>query len=60
MTTKELWDSMSPEERANCPTLQHVNRELLQKSWDELPRFVRDHIILLLDGWEKDARGGVR
>jgi len=52
-TTKDVWDSMSPEERVKYPTLKHLNKELLQKSWDELPQFVKDHIILLLIGWEK-------
>jgi len=56
-TTKEVWNSTPPEERAKCPTLKHVNKELLQKSWDELPQFAKDHFILLLVG-HKESKGG--
>ncbi len=56
-TTKEVWNSMPPEERAKCPTLRYLNRELLQKSWDELPQFTKDHIILLLVGHKEDKGG---
>jgi len=55
-TTKEVWNSMPPEERAKCPTLKYINKELLQKSWDELPRFVQDHVTLLLISYKEDKR----
>ena len=47
-TTKDVWDGMSPEERAKCPFLQYLNKDILNKPWDELPRFAQDHIALML------------
>ena len=58
-TTKDIWDSMSPRERRDCPFLQYLNRDILDKSWDELPQSVQDHIILLLPlNYKKENKGG--
>ena len=56
-TTKDMWDSMSPEEREKCPLLEYVNKELLQKPWEELPRDAQEHFIILLLGYKGEQKG---
>jgi len=45
---KEIWDSMSPEERICHPMLRYLSEELLLKGWDEMPESSQRHIIILL------------
>lgn len=48
MKAKELWDNMSPEERALNPILEHLSEKILLSDWNGLPEYVRNHLIILL------------
>jgi len=57
---KEIWDSMSPEERVCVPAWENLSERILLASWDELDDSAKDAIILLCPKRLRDARKEVK
>jgi len=53
---KEIWNSMSPEERICIPAWENLSEKILFASWDELDDDTKATIILLCPKKLKENR----